>query len=385
MKRIKRVGLILCIISLFVSAVGCDTVKVDPEKDRQRVVAKVDGDEILKGEFLDLYNQYKGIYGITDEVEDNPEYKDTIAQVKGMILDQLITEKIVYNKAVESGFKVDDEAKADIKKQILEELEESLKLDEENGEDVEELAKEQLAEYLELSGMTEDEFWELAAKQEKINQFAEELLAEVEVTDADIKEYYEKQLKEQKENPDTIDMAPLQLHRPAGYIRVKHILIELPEDVRLEHAKLLSEQKDKEAEELLQKELKNIEPKAKDVLEKAKSGENFEKLIEEYNFDTGMDIEEGYVINEDTNFVESFKDAAFSLKKEGDISDLVASDYGYHIIKLYEVLPEKDYTLDETKDIIREIVDSEKKNEKWASLIEEWEEEAKIKRYEKRL
>ena len=111
MKRIKRVGLILCIISLFVSAVGCDTVKVDPEKDRQRVVAKVDGDEILKGEFLDLYNQYKGIYGITDEVEDNPEYKDTIAQVKGMILDQLITEKIVYNKAVESGFKVDDEAK----------------------------------------------------------------------------------------------------------------------------------------------------------------------------------------------------------------------------------------------------------------------------------
>lgn len=385
MKRIKRVGLILCIISLFVSAVGCDTVKVDPEKDRQRVVAKVDGDEILKGEFLDLYNQYKGIYGITDEVEDNPEYKDTIAQVKGMILDQLITEKIVYNKAVESGFKVDDEAKADIKKQILGELEESLKLDEENGEDVEELAKEQLAEYLELSGMTEDEFWELAAKQEKINQFAEELLAEVEVTDADIKEYYEKQLKEQKENPDTIDMAPLQLHRPAGYIRVKHILIELPEDVRLEHAKLLSEQKDKEAEELLQKELKNIEPKAKDVLEKAKSGENFEKLIEEYNFDTGMDIEEGYVINEDTNFVESFKDAAFSLKKEGDISDLVASDYGYHIIKLYEVLPEKDYTLDETKDIIREIVDSEKKNEKWASLIEEWEEEAKIKRYEKRL
>ena len=264
------------------------------------------------------------------------------------------------------------------------ELEESLKLDEENGEDVEELAKEQLAEYLELSGMTEDEFgsWQL---KEKINQFAEELLAEVEVTDADIKEYYEKQLKEQKENPDTIDMAPLQLHRPAGYIRVKHILIELPEDVRLEHAKLLSEQKDKEAEELLQKELKNIEPKAKDVLEKAKSGENFEKLIEKYNFDTGMDIEEGYVINEDTNFVESFKDAAFSLKKEGDISDLVASDYGYHIIKLYEVLPEKDYTLDETKDIIREIVDSEKKNEKWASLIEEWEEEAKIKRYEKRL
>lgn len=385
MNRFKRAGLVICIISLLISFVGCDMVKVDPEKDRARVVAKVDDDEILKGDFLDLYDQYRGLYGITDEIEENPEYEETVDQVKKAVLDQLIMEKIIYNKAIAAGYKVDDGVISDVKKQIIDELEESFKLADENAEqDAEELVREQLDEYIEASGMTEDEFWEKAAEQEQVEKFIEEQLGDIEATETEIQKFYDEQLQEQRENPEVAENAQIMLHLPEGYRRVKHILIELPEADREEHAKLVAEEKDKEADNFLEEKLKDIQPKAKEILERAKSGEDFEKLVAEYSFDKGMDIEQGYTLNEDTNFVESFKEAAFNLKKEGDISELVPSDYGYHIIKLYD-LPGKEYTLEEKKDLIKEMVEYEKKNEKWASIMEEWEEQAQIKKYERRL
>lgn len=385
MDRIKRWGLIICIISLVVSAVGCDMVKVDPEKDRKRVVAKVDDTEILKGDFLDIYNQYKGMYGITDETEKDPEYEETVKQLKDMILDQLVTEKLIYNKAVEAGFEVDDQTIEETREQIMAELEESFKQEEEiSEEDAKELVRERLDEYIEMSDMTEDEFWKMIAEQEQVEKFIEKQLEDVEVTDEEIQKFYDEQLQEQKADPDVALSAQIKLHIPEGHRRVKHILIELPEEDREEHNKLLSDEKEKEADEFLKEKLSKIEPEAKEILERAKSGEDFEKLIGEYNADTGMDIEDGYTISQETNFVEPFKKAAFDLKNEGDISELVPSEFGYHIIKLYD-LPGKDYTLEEKRDLIESFVEYEQKNQKWTSILEKWEEQAEIKKYEKRL
>ena len=198
MNRFKRAGLVICIISLLISFVGCDMVKVDPEKDRARVVAKVDDDEILKGDFLDLYDQYRGLYVITDEIEENPEYEETVDQVKKAVLDQLIMEKIIYNKAIAAGYKVDDGVISDVKKQIIDELEESFKLADENAEqDAEELVREQLDEYIEASGMTEDEFWEKAAEQEQVEKFIEEQLGDIEATETEIQKFYDEQAQKQ--------------------------------------------------------------------------------------------------------------------------------------------------------------------------------------------
>lgn len=385
MDRVKKWGLIICIISLIVSAVGCDMVKVDPDKDRKRVIAKVDDTEILKGEFLDIYNQSKGMYGITDETEKDPEYEETVKQLKDIILDQLVTEKLIYNKAAEAGFEVNDQIIEETREQIMAELEESFSQDEEvSEEDAKELVRDQLDEYIEMSGMTEDEFWKMIAEQDQVDKFIEKQLEDVAITDEDVTKFYEEQLQEQKADPDVALGAQVKLHIPEGYRRVKHILIELPEDDREEHSKLLADEKEKEADEFLKEKLDEIESEAEEILERAKGGEDFEKLIGEYNADTGMDIEDGYTISQETNFVQSFKDAAFSLKAEGDISELVPSEFGYHIIKLYD-LPGKDYTLEEKRDLIEKFVEYEQKNQKWASILEEWEEQAEIKKYEKRL
>ncbi len=73
---------------------------------------------------------------------------------------------------------------------------------------------------------------------------------------------------------------------------------------------------------------------AEDVLAKVKSGEDFDKLVDEYNTDPGA-TDEGYTFAQDGSMVKEFEDASFALKI-GETSDLVETTYGYHIIKRLE-------------------------------------------------
>ena len=69
---------------------------------------------------------------------------------------------------------------------------------------------------------------------------------------------------------------------------------------------------------------------AEEVLEKAKAGEDFAALIAEYNEDPGA-TEAGYTFGPG-EMVKEFEEAAFALEC-GEISDVVKTEYGYHIIK----------------------------------------------------
>ena len=77
---------------------------------------------------------------------------------------------------------------------------------------------------------------------------------------------------------------------------------------------------------------------AEEVLAKAQNGEDFDALIAEFNEDPGA-TEAGYTFTKGT-MVPEFEDAAFALKI-GEMSGLVETQYGYHIIKripgLYEL------------------------------------------------
>ncbi len=69
---------------------------------------------------------------------------------------------------------------------------------------------------------------------------------------------------------------------------------------------------------------------AQTVLERAKSGEDFDALVEEFNDDPGV-TNEGYTFAKGEMQLE-FETASFALKI-GEISDVVETVYGYHIIK----------------------------------------------------
>ncbi len=100
--------------------------------------------------------------------------------------------------------------------------------------------------------------------------------------------------------------------------------------------------------------LMDDEAQAEELLEKVKNGEDFDALINEYGMDPGMEnYPEGYIFTKG-EMVEEFEVAAFALK-DGEVSGIVKSPYGYHIIKK-EALPEM-------PDYIKEYMAKNKANE----------------------
>jgi parvulin-like peptidyl-prolyl isomerase len=78
-----------------------------------------------------------------------------------------------------------------------------------------------------------------------------------------------------------------------------------------------------------------IRKKMEGILEKAKAGEDFAKLAREYSEDPGSKNNGGLLEAEKGQLVPSFEKVAFSIPI-GEISDIVETQYGYHILKVVE-------------------------------------------------
>ncbi|MFZ3215865.1 MAG: peptidyl-prolyl cis-trans isomerase [Candidatus Acidiferrales bacterium] len=107
-------------------------------------------------------------------------------------------------------------------------------------------------------------------------------------------------------------------------------------------------------------EIAEIHQTAEEVLKKAKSGANFEDLAKKYSEDDGTKAKGGdlgWIVEGQT--VPEFQQAAFTLPK-GSISDLVKTQYGFHIIKVLDHEQAHTKTFDEVRGTIEPIVLDEK-------------------------
>ncbi|MGH9775786.1 MAG: peptidylprolyl isomerase [Candidatus Acidiferrales bacterium] len=106
-------------------------------------------------------------------------------------------------------------------------------------------------------------------------------------------------------------------------------------------------------------EIAEVRKNAEDVLNKAKHGGNFEDLAKQYSEDAskekGGDI--GWIEHGQT--VAEFDKVAFSLPK-GSISDLVQTQYGFHIIKVLDRETAHVKTVDEVKLPILQAISDQK-------------------------
>ncbi len=145
-------------------------------------------------------------------------------------------------------------------------------------------------------------------------------------------------------------------------VRTKHILIKTVDD----SGNAFSEELKGEAKK-----------KVDDILIKVNSGEDFDSLMNTYSEDPGAkDYPEGYTFGRG-EMVTEFEDMSFSLNV-GDVSGIVETFYGYHIIKVMEKFPAKQLAYEEVKDQFKTYLDEEAKNQYYDKLIEQWKSESKI-------
>jgi parvulin-like peptidyl-prolyl isomerase len=149
----------------------------------------------------------------------------------------------------------------------------------------------------------------------------------VKITDEDIKKFYD-------------DPANISAFEQPEMVRASHILIMTQDPTT--HEPLPA---DKKAEKK-----KQIE----DILKQAKApGADFAALAKKYSEDPGSKETGGEYTFPKGRMVKEFEDTAFSLKTN-EISGIVETTYGYHIIKLSEHMPAKKVDLSEVKDGIKD-------------------------------
>lgn len=163
--------------------------------------------------------------------------------------------------------------------------------------------------------------------------------AQISVTDADIKSYYDQNAKRFTEEEQR---------------RASHILIKAGKDASA-------------AEKAAAKE------KADQILAQVrKNPADFPKLAREYSQDPGSAERGG-----DLDFfgrgmmVKPFEDTVYALK-QGEISDVIQSDFGYHIIQLTGIKPASAKSLNEVKDQIAAEIKKQLAAKKFTEMAEQF-------------
>ena len=169
-----------------------------------------------------------------------------------------------------------------------------------------------------------------------IDSLLEEVLkGKIEVSDSEVQKYY-------KENEDRFT--------EPREIKIRHIVV-------------------------------NSEPVLKEVLTKLARGESLEKLASTYNVDKsredGGDL--GYIRRGQLapSFAQ-FEEAAFSLRKKGEISEVVKTPFGYHLIQLAERRGTALRPFDQVKEKIRFFLQEKKRQDAYLAYVKETKSRAKI-------
>ena len=132
-----------------------------------------------------------------------------------------------------------------------------------------------------------------------------------------------------------------------------------------------------------------ILPDAEAALARAKAGEDFDALIAELGKDPGMNEEpnksRGYLVCEGlTQYEQPFQDAAMALKEVGDLSELVETSYGYHILQYASAIEAGELEVtQEQRDNIRDELLETKKEAAYEAAVTGWVSDAQPKTFPK--
>ena len=244
-------------------------------------------------------------------------------------LDSIIDEKLKIQEAKKLGLEVDEERVAKALDDIKEknhisdsDFEALLKRDGRSMENYKAIIRDQIL----VSRITHSERGNRAK-----------------VTDREIRRYYNRNRKDYWEAPQ---------------VRARHILFIIDEETS-------------------KKDIPLKKTKAQAVLRRVRAGEDFAQLAREYSEDVSAHLGGDIGTVERGKMVKEFENVVFRLKA-GEVSEIVRTQYGLHIIKCEEVIRGKTKAFDKVEGEIRARLFLEKQNKAYKDWIGDLREKAFI-------
>ncbi|HBI93385.1 MAG: peptidylprolyl isomerase [Terrisporobacter othiniensis] len=315
---------ILCLM-MTISLIGCSADK--------KAVAIVNGQNITLENYQKLLylnkSSMESYYGSdiwSKKMEDGKTYSDTL---KEMVLQTMIGSEVIYQQAEKDKVIPTD-------KQVQDQINSFNESTKNNSEYQEQLKK---------MGINED-FLKFQFTRDLANTNLQKKFEEdTKISETEMKKYYEDNKK--SFYTDTVTAS--------------HILLKT---------------QDSEGKELSAEKKKEAKKKAEEALAKVKSGEDFAKVAKKYSQDSSASKGGELGTFGRGQMVSEFEKAAFNMKK-GEISDIVETEYGYHIIKVTGRV-DKQETYNDVKDKIKTTL----AGQKYTEYVEKLKKDSKIEQKE---
>ena len=131
--------------------------------------------------------------------------------------------------------------------------------------------------------------------------------------------------------------------------------------------------------------LLRTETQAQQVLEKLQAGESFSELAKQYSIDLPMAFEGGSMGTIAKGKTLPQLEKALFVLNEGEFSDIVKTQFGWHILRVDEKITAPYIPYENVKDKIKVILKREKEARAYDTMAQQLEKEAAITIYENRL
>ena len=337
--------------------------------------AKVGGETVSEDEFRRGYQNAMQRYQQQFGEQFNPKSMG----LAGMVLNSLVEERIMFLSAVQKGMKASDE-------EILKVLSEIEFLKDDKGKFSEEI----FGNFLRNNRYTEASLMEELRRSLTVRKFRELVSSTTYVSSKAAELEY--RLSETKFDIDYLKIDPAQIsYSPSDEDITKFIADEKNKGrvkeyfdrnqnefkqapkIKARHVLVAFDKARNAAGEAAKRTKEGAKKRAEEVLAKVKlPGTDFAKVATEMTDEPsgkskGGDL--GFFSKE--AMVKEFSDVAFALKV-GDISGVVESPFGFHVIKVEATQPAKDESLDvATKGIASKLVAQDRKPELLKSRVDE--------------
>jgi parvulin-like peptidyl-prolyl isomerase len=304
-------------ILLILGMAGCSS-----QKHTSPAIGQVNRVDISQAEFDQLYAMVKANYEEQQGAAlDDSQNQGTITQIKDSVFEDLVIQKLVRQEAKQQGLEVSTQ---EIDK-VLNNFQQAQNNSSADG----------YQQFMAKMKMSEADLRVQIETTLLYQKLQAQVAGNILVNDEETRKYYD-------DNPTVF--------QDSGGIQIYHVLV-------------------------------NSQTLAIEVIEKIKQGQDFAALTAQYSLDPGSKNQGGYVglVNDNTNLVPEFKEAALALQPGQFTLQPVKSTYGYHIIKAGDKKPARELSFDEVKSQVKAQLLLDRQDQVFSNYLEDLKNKADIK------